>query len=355
MAFRIGRKGALHTYPDPRQTGGSARSAGPTGVAGPTGPTGATGLGSTGPTGPAGPTGAIGATGPSGGPPGPIGPTGAIGSTGPTGPTGTGATGPTGATGLIGPTGSTGATGATGPTGTGVTGPTGATGLIGPTGPSGGPPGPIGPTGATGSTGATGPTGTGTTGPTGPIGPTGPSGGPPGPIGPTGPSGGPPGPIGPTGGGILQAAEVHLTTPQSTTSNLSFVDIPTMSIALASSTAGSHFHLYFSTSFTVVPTVMQPADNVTFKPAFYKIQIDGVDVSNREGSGFAYQKTPGLTPGAILPCTAAIDARIANPGPGPHTITVQWRVGVSTIVSIDPTLPSPNGQHASLVLEELSV
>lgn len=70
MSFRIGRKNAQHSYPEPRQGAASSGSTG--GPPGPTGP-----------------------TGPSGGPPGPQGPTGPTGS-------GSGATGATGATGVGG-------------------------------------------------------------------------------------------------------------------------------------------------------------------------------------------------------------------------------------------------------------
>lgn len=72
--FRIGRKGAQHTYPQsPAAAGGRVGSQGPTGPSGTTGPTGATGV-----TGATGPTGATGNTGATGG-------TGSTGSTGATG------------------------------------------------------------------------------------------------------------------------------------------------------------------------------------------------------------------------------------------------------------------------------
>jgi hypothetical protein len=129
-----------------------------------------------------------------------------LGPTGPTGPQGlTGDTGPTGPTGDTGPTGATGAQGLTGDTG--PTGPTGAQGLTGDTGPTG----PIGATGPTGATGATGPTGP--TGATGPIGPTGATGA-----------------TGPTGSTI---SFVQLT-GNTTTTNLTYTDVPGMSITLSS-------------------------------------------------------------------------------------------------------------------------
>jgi hypothetical protein len=88
----------------------------------------------------------------------------------------------------------------------------------------------------------------------------------------------------------------------------------------------------------------------------FKIQIDGGDIaaspSAREGGGFSGVDV--TDPTIQLPGTVAIEAEIPNPGAGAHTFTIVWKVLGGFEMVIDPTIAG-DGQHASLVVEEVTV
>ena len=187
--------------------------------------------------------------------------------------------------------------------GTGPTGPTGPAGTTGPTGPTG----PAAPTGTTGPTGPTGPGG-------GPVGPIGPTGGSTGPTGPTGAS--PAGVTGPTGGFVPIVSDAVSLAISKNTSDSTFVDVPTMALALPS-----------SGTFLITLTYACLASSSAPTPAFsMAIAVAGTtQISSANSCQFGGTESGSVS---ILYTVVA-----ATP------ITAQWAVEAGT-VTCDPTGPS---------------
>jgi hypothetical protein len=219
---------------------------------------------------------------------------------------------------------------------TGATGPTGPTGATGATGPMGiaantGATGPFGPTGPTGATGATGAAST-VPGPTGAIGPTGATGA--GATGPTGPTGstGSTGPTGSSGAGLIQTQVADLTTDVANGGgSATLLSVPIVV------TGGNSLLAHFTAS--------GQNSGAGGSQTFFQLRIDGTVI---KGATF----TKGGGGGAGGDC-AAIVAKIPALAAGAHTVDVQWNPGAG--VSSINAASNPNGNHATLLVEEVSV
>ena len=231
-----------------------------------------------------------------------------------------------GDTGSTGPTGDAGSTGPTGATGSGSTGPTG------PTGPSDGPTGPTGDAGSTGPTGPTGPTGftgAGATGPTGDAGST-------GPTGATGSgSTGPTGSTGAAGTGLIQTQVADVVADTSVTGG-AFLPLVPLSIPIVIG-AGNSLLVHFSAS------GQNPGGgNLTL----FRLLVDGVVVK-----GATFTRGGGGGPGGE---STAIVAKITGLAAGAHSVDIEWSAPTGGTTTID-AVSNPDGNHATLLVEEVSV
>jgi hypothetical protein len=144
--------------------------------------------------------------------------------------------------------------------------------------------------------GATGPTGA--TGPSGPTGPTGPSGA----TGATGPD------------NLIRTFGQRITSPTST-SSMSFVDLPPLSIAITTS-AGDDLivHFYASVSNSLVARMV------------FRIVLDGVP----------FNVCAGSNPGPGEQVTMSLLQRFVALAAGVHTVKIQWATSTGT-AEIDPS------------------